>query len=340
MRDRKQGSVRAITTRGRAQVVVGRQRVDALVDQHADRPVLDVPLRLYRRDREMVGPVVSSALAFRLFLFFVPLLLFGVGLAGFSSSLFDADDVNEQAGITGSLAQQIDTALSQTNQTRWVAVLVGLVGIASTGRTLSKVMVSASCLAWGMPVRSKASARVVGVIVGLVVGTGLLAVIVNRIRADLGIGVAGLSFLAVFCVYLVLWLAVSALLPRASSDLGALLPGAALVALSLAAMQALSQLYLPSRFDRASELYGSIGAAVVTLGWFFILARAIVLAMALDAVIHEGYGRVTQFVFSLPVLRLLARWSRVRRLFDLDREVEEMPSGPTDVAPEVEARRP
>ena len=147
MTDRKQSTVRAITSRGRAQVVVGRQRVDALVDQHGDRPLLDVPLRLYRRDREMAGAVVSSALAFRLFLFFVPLLLFGVGLAGFSSSFFDADDVNEQAGITGSLAQQIDTALSQANQTRWVAVLVGLVGIASTGRTLSKVMFSASCLA-------------------------------------------------------------------------------------------------------------------------------------------------------------------------------------------------
>ena len=274
------------------------------------------------------GAVVSSALAFRLFLFFVPLLLFVVGLAGFSSSLFDADELKEQAGVTGSLAHQIDTALSQTNQTRWVAVLVGLFGIATTGRTLSKVMFSASCLAWGMPVRSKASARVVGVIVGLVVGIGLLALLVNRIRADLGIGVASVSFLVAFGVYLVVWLAVSAMLPRASSDLGALLPGAALVALTLAAMQAVSQLYLPDRLDRASELYGSIGAAVVTLGWFFILARAIVLAMALDAVIHERFGRVSQLVFSLPLLRVLSRSSLVRRLFDLDREVEATASNP------------
>ena len=306
--------------------MVGRRRIDALVDRHGDRPLLDVPLRVYRRDRETAGAVVSSALAFRLFLFFVPLLLFVVGLAGFSSAFFDADEVNEQSGLTGSLAQQIDTALSQTSQTRWAAVLVGLTGIATTGRTLSKVMFSASCLAWEMPVRAKASARVVGVIVGLVVGMALLAVMVNRIRAELGIGVASVSFLAAFCVYLVLWLAVSALLPRGSSDLGALLPGAALVALTVAAMQAVSQLYLPSRLDRASQLYGSIGAAVVTLGWFFFLARAIVLAMALDAVIHERFGRVSQFVFSLPVLRVLGRWSRVRRLFDLDRELDGVPS--------------
>ena len=325
MRDREQSTIRAVTTRGREQVVVGRQRVDALVDQHAHQPLLDVPLRLYRRDRETAGAVVSSALAFRLFLFFVPLLLFVVGVAGFSSSFLEADELNEQAGVTGSLAHQIDTALSQTNQTRWVAVLVGLFGIATTGRTLSKVMFSASCLAWGMPVRSKASARVVGVIVGLVVGIALLALLVNRIRADLGIGVASVSFLVAFGVYLVVWLAVSAMLPRASSDLGALLPGAALVALTLAAMQAVSQLYLPDRLDRASELYGSIGAAVVTLGWFFILARAIVLAMALDAVIHERFGRVSQLVFSLPLLRVLSRSSLVRRLFNLEPEQEAAP---------------
>jgi uncharacterized BrkB/YihY/UPF0761 family membrane protein len=316
--DRKQGTIRGITTRGRAQVQVGRERLDALIDQHAHRPLLDVPLRLYRRDRETAGAVVSSALAFRLFLFFVPLLLFTVGLAGFSSSFLETDDVTDQLGVTSSLAQQINTALNQANQTRWVAVVVGLVGIASTGRTLSKVMFSASCLAWGMPIRAKASPRVVGLIVGVVVGIGLLAVLVNRIRLELGIGAASVSFVAAFCVYLVLWLAVSAFLPRTSSDLGTLLPGAALVALALAGMQAVSQLYLPQRFDRASQLYGSIGAAVVTLGWFFLLARAIVLAMALDAVIHERFGRVSQFVFALPVVRVLGRWSRVRRLFDLD----------------------
>jgi hypothetical protein len=55
-----------------------------------------------------------------------------------------------------------------------------------------------------------------------------------------------------------------------------------------------------------------------------------VLGMALDAVIHERYGRVTQLVFSLPVLRLLSRWSLVRRLFDLDRETDVMPSGPAE----------
>ena len=74
----------------------------------------------------------------------------------------------------------------------------------------------------------------------------------------------------------------------------------------------------PDRFDRASELYGAIGTTIVTLGWFFILGRAIVLAMAINAVIYERFGSISQFVFSLPVLRALPRrFEWFRRFFQL-----------------------
>ena len=48
-------------------------------------PVVDVLAGTYRRDRESAGAVIGSAIAFRLFLFFVPLLLLVVGIAGFAS---------------------------------------------------------------------------------------------------------------------------------------------------------------------------------------------------------------------------------------------------------------
>ena len=61
----------------------GQVRAAALLDKYGDRPLLDVGLRIYQRDRESAGTIVGSALAFRLFLFFVPLLLFVVGVLGF-----------------------------------------------------------------------------------------------------------------------------------------------------------------------------------------------------------------------------------------------------------------
>jgi uncharacterized BrkB/YihY/UPF0761 family membrane protein len=86
-------------------------------------------------------------------------------------------------------------------------------------------------------------------------------------------------------------------------------------------MQAVSQFYLPGQIGRASELYGAVGATIVTLGWFFILGRVIVIALALNAVVHERLGSISQFVFSLPVLRILPRRSAwIRRFFGLDEE--------------------
>ena len=66
-------------------------------------PVVDVIAGIYRRDRESAGSVMGSAIAFRLFLFFVPLLLLVVGIAGFASDLVTARTFSKTAGIYGSL---------------------------------------------------------------------------------------------------------------------------------------------------------------------------------------------------------------------------------------------
>jgi Virulence factor BrkB len=180
-------------------------------------------------------------------------------------------------------------------------------------------MVASSSLAWRLPATTKASVKVIGGLIGLIAGIGLLAALVSRVRAEFGAAVTGVSFLVVFVGYVIGWVAVSLLLPRASSDPGVLLPGALLVGATLTGMQIVSQVYLPDKIGRASHLYGAVGTTIVTLGWFFIAGRAIVIAMCLDAVIHERFGTISRLVFSMPVLRLLARKSAwIRRFFSLD----------------------
>jgi uncharacterized BrkB/YihY/UPF0761 family membrane protein len=309
--------MRELVDFGRDHVSAGRSRATALFERHRHRPLVDFALRLYERDRESAGSIVGSAIAFRLFLFFVPLVLFLVGLFGFLSGLISSGDV-DNVGITGALAAQINTALTQPTSTRWIAIVAGFIGMLTTGRTLSKALAQASCLAWRLPMRSRASVRVIGAVIGLLVGIGLVSAIVNRVRLELGLAVAGVSFIAVLAVYLVATLLLASLMPRPMSDPGVLLPGALLVALTLTLLQGVSQLYLPDRFSRASELYGAIGATVVTLGWFFIAGRVMVLATVLDAVMFERFGSITSFVFGLPLVRALPRrWAWLRRHFDL-----------------------
>jgi membrane protein len=316
---------KGLIERGQQRVAAGRGQAEKTYDKYKHRPLVDVGVRIYHRDRESAGTVVSAAVAFRLFLFFVPLLLFLVGILGFFAEVV-SEEVVSDAGLSGEIASQINTALSQPSSTRWVAVVVGLFGMASTGRTLSKTLVAASCLAWRLPVRPRASIKAVGAIVGLIAGVGIVSLLVGRIRQELGVAVAGVSFLLAVAIYVVAWMIVMMVLPRSpSTDASALLPGSVLIGLTVAGLQLVSQLYLPGRFDRASELYGAIGTTIVVLGWFFIIGRVIVLAMAVNAVIYERFGSISQFVFSLPILRQLPRrFPKLRKPFGLEEDTPDL----------------
>ena len=307
-------------------------RARELVDQHRRRrPIVDIALSLYERDGEVAGAVISSAIAFRLFLFFVPMLLFGVGLASQLAQWVDPDGALDASRVDGALRAEIREALAQPGHTRWVALALGLFGMISAGRTLSKTTIAASALAWRLPVRSKAPTRVVGSLIGLIATIGLVAILINRVRADLGLAVASVSFAAALVVYVLAWMLVLALLPRPTPDPGAVLPGAILVAAVTAFLQLVSQLYLPGRISEASDLYGAFGATVVTLGWLFALGRAIVLGMVLNAVLLERLGSASRLVFELPLLRALPRrYPSVRRYFGLDREHRDEPEPDPD----------
>jgi uncharacterized BrkB/YihY/UPF0761 family membrane protein len=280
--------------------------------------VVDVVFATFRRDRQAAGWVMSSALAFRLFLFFLPLMLLTVGVAGFASAVADARSANQAAGISGSLARQVSTAFHQPGITRWFALLLGLSGVLLAGRSLSRVLYAASAAAWGLPPGNRARLRAVGAVAGLVCTIGLIAILINRIRESLGLGLASVSFVPALVIYAIAWLGISLFLPRGTKDPGALLPGSVLVALAITVMHAVSELYLPDRLDRASQLYGAFGTTVATLGWFFILGRAVIISMELNAAVYDQHGSVSKVVFSLPLLRTVARRSpRVRRFFDL-----------------------
>jgi uncharacterized BrkB/YihY/UPF0761 family membrane protein len=302
----------AAATRGRV------TRAQQWLAKYQGIPVVDVVLATFRKDRRAAGSVVSSALAFRLFLFFLPLLLLTIGVAGFASDVVDARSVDRAAGIHGGVAKQVTAAFHESGLTRWVAVLLGLWGVLVAGRSLSRVLHAASAAAWELPAGNQARLRAVGAVAGIVGTIGVIAIIIGRIRESFGIGPASASFLPALLIYAIAWLGILMFLPRATEDPGALLPGCLLIALTLTVMQAVSELYLPDRIGHASQLYGTLGTTVVTLGWFFILGRAIIIAMELNAAIYDRYGSISQVVFSLPVLRTLARRSpRIRRFFGL-----------------------
>jgi uncharacterized BrkB/YihY/UPF0761 family membrane protein len=282
---------------------------------------VDLAARIYERDKDAGGTLIGSALAVRLFLFFAPLVLFLVGLAGVVGRQADVSSPADAYGITGSMADYIDQALDQQGSAPWFAMSVGLVGIATTGRTLSRALTLSSALSWQLGGKQKLAVRAIGIVIGLVVGLALTAAIVNRIRESSGLAVASISLVAVLVVYLVLWSLLYLALPRGTSDPSAALPGAVLVALVLTGLQAFTQFFLPDQISSSSALYGSLGVLLTILGWFFVIGRVIALSFAVNAVVYERVGSLSTFVFDLPGLRAIPRrFPAVARFFELDHE--------------------
>jgi uncharacterized BrkB/YihY/UPF0761 family membrane protein len=297
---------------------VGARAESTLTDWRARSAVVDTLAAIIERDRASFGTVVGAAIALRLFVFLLPTTLFLVGLLVLLQGGLDPEDINEAAGLTASVADQIALAMTQETAAGWIALATGIVGMATGGRALARVMMAGSALAWNTPIRRGGMLRVMRVVVLVVLAVVVAATVVNRVRLAAGIAVGGVTMIAAAAMYIVLFTVLLAVLPSATRDPGSALPGAVLAGSSVAGLQALTQLYVVQRLGGASELYGAMGSAVVLVGWLFVFGRVVMFSVVLNAVMHERYGSVSQLVFALPVLRVLPRRiPAVGRFFDL-----------------------
>lgn len=279
---------------------------------------VDLGQRIWHRDRESAGPVLGSAVAFRLFLLVVPVVLVVIGALGFLGEYAGHPDVAGSLGLSGALADGVRQALRQSGTGRLLAVASGVVGTFFAARNLAKALVAASARSWQVPpVRRGLGIRAVAGIVLCAFAMGVAAVGVNVIRSAAGVAAATISLTGASVALAVVWYVLTLALPRATTDVGALLPGALLLGVSTSLLLGVGELLLPAHIARASSLYGSVGAVVALLGWFLLVGHVMVLSLILDAVVWERHGSVTGWFFSLPGMRTAARSRRVAAFFGL-----------------------
>lgn len=280
---------------------------------------MDLAVSFYERDREQFASVLGAAVALRLFLFIVPAVIAAVGLVTAVVPRERLEDLLQEASVTGSVAVEITTAANASRSAWFVLFLGGLWLSIWAGRNLAIVLAACSGAAWRMDARqSRATLRTAGTITLLAFGIVITAALVNRLRESFGVAGATTSWAVAALVMGAAWFAVSWVLPRATRDPGAILPGAALVGIMLAAIQWFLQYYLPSKVARASAVAGGTGAAVAVLGAMFIIGRVMAASFVLDAVVFDRLGSVSGLVFGLPGLRRLPRrFPRLASFFDL-----------------------
>jgi uncharacterized BrkB/YihY/UPF0761 family membrane protein len=121
----------------------------------------------------------------------------------------------------------------------------------------------------------------------LVLGVGVVTQYLRRGGPATDVG----AMAAIGVVYAAVWLALSVVLPHAAVPWTQLVPGAVVFGVGTQLLHIVTVVYLAGRLSTASELYSELGvAATVLLGLYFV-ARLVVGAAVVNAVVWQSLAR-------------------------------------------------
>lgn len=285
------GRVREAVTKAKAASEDARTRLER---SRVERPLIDITLETVDRDNSAGGGLLAGALAFRLFLTALPLVLVLVSLLGF---LFDLDpsapgDTVENIGIGTAAARSVASSAEMARQGRWLTFAVGFFALVVALRTLIKSMRLVHVLAWRLPLtKLRNIVRAVVVALGVIVAMLLVAGATTWLRNRTPGGGVTLSLILVV-LWTVVWTGIELLLPRADdTPWFVVVPGGVLLGVGTQVLHAATVFYFAGKVSSMSDTYGPLGAAVVALLWFYFFGRVFVYAAMLNATVWERYQR-------------------------------------------------
>jgi uncharacterized BrkB/YihY/UPF0761 family membrane protein len=272
----------------RAQIEDVRGRVDAATD-HV--PAVESAKAVFGHDRLVAGKVLSAAIAYRLFLWILPLALTLAGVLGFLRDRrpTQPSDVAGDLGLSAYVASSVADAASQAEKGRYLLLLIGLVGLWTASTAGAKTVIVVHSLVWGEPLPSVKGPRAALGFLGFAVAA--ISITIGVRFAGSGVGRSGLAEVVVLGSLGALWLAVSQYLPHGAATWRQLVPGAIVVGAGVALIHFLTSVYLIHRIAKSSELYGGLGAAAAILLWLYFVGRLLVLSAVVNAALARRATR-------------------------------------------------
>jgi uncharacterized BrkB/YihY/UPF0761 family membrane protein len=260
-----------------------REEFERARDQHAS---VRIAVQAFESDRERAGGLLAGGLAYRVFLWQIPLALFLVSAFGLVTELAGDDpaDLARQSGMTAALAAAIAKAVAASDSARWWLLLLGAFVTVWAGRGVYRGVRLVCELAWGA--RAPTGNSLIGSLA--VTGFALVGIGLQAFLPELSSGVPGpLRFVLGLVLASALSAWVLSLLPRADAPWTAVLPGAVLFGTGMRLLGAAASTYFAFRLDRSNDLYGALGIAIVMMLYLFVLARLFVAAQFLNATLHH-----------------------------------------------------
>ena len=261
-----------------------RREFDRAKEQHA---TVRLAVKAFESDRRRAGGLLAGGLAYRIFLWQIPLALFLVSALGVASELSGTDpaDLARKTGMTAALAGAISQAVAASDSARWWLLILGAFLTVWAGRGVYRGVLLVSELAWD--IRAPRGSSLKGSLA--VTGFGLLGVATQAFLPKIS-ETLGLPVVARFVLGLILAsslaFAVLRLLPRPDVPWTSILPGAVLVGVGMRLLGLAVSTYFAYRLDHSNDLYGALGLAVVMMLFLFLVARLFVAAQFLNATLH------------------------------------------------------
>jgi membrane protein len=267
-----------------------RERAQAAAERaHKRWPLLEFPIELVRRWTRVNAGVLAGHLAFRVFVFLVPLLLVLIALLGFASSGgVDLADQSQHAGMGQELADSIAQAGQQSEQSHLQAGVIGLIALISATSGLVAALRLVVGVVWGVPPKEAPRSKVKtmgwlfpGVLIILA------AIVVRQVLARHGLVLQGVGALIVIAVNSVALLGLFWILPRRATNILDLVPGAIAAAAGFACLNIASAVYFTGKLQKSSEVYGALGVAVTVLVYLFLVGQVIVVATIVNTIWYD-----------------------------------------------------
>jgi uncharacterized BrkB/YihY/UPF0761 family membrane protein len=248
---------------------------------------LDTAFATIERDFQVGGGILAGALAYRLFLFALPLAFFLVAGLGLLADLLDRnpETVGENAGFAGVVTQQVASAAS--GSWNWWVAITSFVVLAYVTRVLLRALAIVHALVWERSAASvKVSSRSLGAFAMALVGQLVLVGIVGLVRQ--GTSAGGLAVLPLFLLGVAaIWLGVSLQLPHQEARWTDLIPGSLVYALGVLCVQVFNAYLLGRLLESKSGTYGALGAAAAVLLGLFLIGRVVVASAVLNATLFD-----------------------------------------------------
>jgi uncharacterized BrkB/YihY/UPF0761 family membrane protein len=273
------------------------QRADELTATARQRvPGADAGFRAVERELAFGGGLLAGGLAYRLFLWLLPIGLVGAQLLGFwlGADHEAVEDAAKEFGIGAAAVASAERAVEANQTNRILLLLSGLVALAWFSLGFVRALQLAYSLAWGLP-RPKLRKPLYAVLVfnGLFLTLAVAGAALAWLRGELGLfGIVGVLMTIAFqtaVALLVMWL-----LPHRATRWQELLPGAVLIAVGAQLVSVAVVFYFAPRIGRSTELYGALGTAAVLLVWLYVLARLITSGAFLNATLWERRQATTE----------------------------------------------